>query len=406
MKLKLFLAVTLAGWSFGYFNIARADGLSHDTLETVAGNTAFATDLYGKLRTNSGNLFFSPYSISTALAMTYGGARAKTAEEMAQTLHFTLPEKFLHQAFFELDANLKSIEQKGQVTLAVANSLWPQKGYPFLPYYLDLCRKDYDSSAHPVDYSGNTEGARTAINDWVSEKTHGKIPELLSSGTLDPLTRLVLVNAIYFKGNWASQFQVNRTRDEAFHLSTGESVTVPMMHQTHELRYAALPGLQILELPYVGDDLSMLLLLPQKKGDLKEIESTLTSQNLALWTGQLQARSVDLFLPKFKASCEFSLGDTLRSLGMTEAFSRAADFSGMDGRNDLYISAVVHKAVVEVDEEGSEAAAATGVIMSLKAVMPAAQPTLFRADHPFLFLIRENHSGSILFLGRMTDPRK
>ena len=385
-------------------DVGHTQAPSPDTRAVVAGNIAFATELYGALRANSGNLFFSPSSISTALAMTYAGAGGKTAEEMAHTLHFTLPQPSLPPAYAALETELKTIQQKGRITLEEANSLWPQEGYPLLPDFLSICQKDYSSPIHHVDFAGNTEGARTTINDWVSDKTHGKITELLNPGILDKLTRLVLVNAIYFKGKWASPFNVTLTKEEAFHLSSEKTVPAPLMRKTHEFRYAEFPDLQVLELPYAGDDLSMLILLPRANDGLTALESTVTPQNLTSWTSQLRPRMVDLVLPKFKITESFSLKNTLESLGMPTAFGPGADFSGMDGKTILYIGAVEHKAFVEVNEEGTEAAAATAVVMNLMSV--AAAPPRFRADHPFLFLIRENHTGSILFLGRMSDPTK
>ena len=373
--------------------------------KVVAGNTGFAVDLYGKLRTREGNVCFSPYSISTALAMTYGGARGETEKQMAQTLHFNLPADKLHPAFAALEANLGEVQQKGQVKLAVANSLWPQKGYAFLPDYLALCRKYYSTSVRPVDYVGHTEDARKTINDWVEAGTNRKIVELLNPGVLDGSTRLVLVNAIYFKGNWASQFEARLTENKPFHVSSEKSVTMPLMQQIGDFCYAESPGLQVLELPYVGGDLSMLVLLPRKVDGLGNLEAKLTTQNLASWTANLQSHKVDVFLPKFKVTSEFSLADTLKVLGMSDAFSDRADFSGIDGRKDLFISAVEHKAFVEVNEEGTEAAAATAVVMELGAAPTRSQPVpVFRADHPFLFLIRDNRSGSVLFLSRVTDP--
>jgi serpin B len=378
-----------------------------DLNSVVTGNTAFALDLYAKLRSQDGNLFFSPYSISTALAMTYGGARGETARQMARTLHFDLAPDKLHPPLAALQANLNAIQQKGQVKLAVANSLWPQKGYAFLPDYLALCQKYYGTSITPVDYRGDTGAARKTINDWVEQKTNHKIVELLKPGVLNGLTRLVLANAIYFKGTWDSPFRTRLTTYQPFHVTTAKTVSAPLMEKEDRFRYADLPDLQVLELPYAGDDLSMLVLLPRKVDGLGDLEANLTTQNLTAWTTGLERQEVDVFLPKFKTTAEFSLAETLAILGMADAFSSRADFSGMDGRKDLFISAVVHKAFVEVNEEGTEAAAATGVMARASAVRAIPQQVpVFRADHPFLFLIRDNHTGSVLFLGRITDPTK
>jgi serpin B len=402
-KLLLCLALVFSGGLFCYPNFALAGAPSADTREVVAGNTAFAIDLYGQLRAREGNLCFSPYSISTALAMTYGGAREETAAQMAHTLHFNLPSDQLHPAFDALVSDFSAVQKKGRVQLAEANSLWPQTGFAFLSDYLALCRKYYGVSIKPVDYIKHTEAARRTINDWVSARTDRKIVELLQSGVLDSATRLVLVNAIYFKGNWASQFDVKSTENRPFHLSAEKTVTAPLMRQVHDYPYTEFSDLQVLELPYEGGDLSMLVLLPRQVDGLGVLERELTAQKLARWTGNLRQQKVMVFLPKFTVSSDFSLANTLKALGMSDAFIYGrADFSGMDTRKDLFISLVLHKAFVKVNEEGTEAAAATAVMMEFGAA-PRPMP-VFRADHPFLFLIRDNHNGSILFLGRVIDP--
>jgi serpin B len=405
-KSLLCRALILSGVLFGCSMTAYAEMPSADTRQVVAGNTEFAVDLYGKLRTHEGNVFFSPYSISTALAMTWGGARGETANEMAQTLHFDLPADKLHPAFAALEADLKAVQRKGQVKLATANSLWPQKDFALLPDFLALCRKYYGTTVTPVDYLRHTEAARKTINDWVEARTNGKIVELLKPGTLDPNNRLVLVNAIYFKGKWASPFETNRTVNEPFHTSSDKTIDVPLMRQTHDFRYAEFSGLQVLELPYARDDLSMIILLPREVDGLGHLEARLTAENLTAWTTHLEGQKVAVFLPKYKMTLAFSLAETLEALGMTDAFIYGkADFSGMDGRPDLFISAIEHQAFVEVNEEGTEAAAATAVLMEVGGMPMNLRPIpVFRADHPFLFLIRDNHTGSILFLGRVTDP--
>lgn len=368
----------------------------------VTGNTEFALALYQALRTKPGNLFFSPYSISTALAMTYAGARGRTALEMAHALRFRLPPEALHPAFSQLNARLSDIGQKGHVRLKVANALWPHLAYPFLKPFLALTRHYYDTQITPVDY-GDAEAARGIINAWVEEKTEQKIKNLIPEGVLNALTRLVLVNAIYFKGIWASQFDQNRTDDAPFWVSPHGQVQAPLMQQQTEFRYGEVDGLQILELPYVGEDLSMILLLPAEIDGLAALEARLTSSNLAKWTQKLWAREVQVFLPRFKMTYSVSLRETLQAMGMVVAFDATkADFSGMDGTDQLYISAVLHKAFVAVNEEGTEAAAATTVVVEARsAPLP---PPIFRADHPFLFMIRENSTGAVLFLSRVANP--
>lgn len=374
-----------------------------DAGRLTTGNTAFALDLYGRLRKEEGNLFCSPYSISTALAMTYGGARGATAEQMAMALHFELPQEALHPAFAAMERGIADIEKKGKVKIAVANSLWPQKKFALLPEFLTLCQKNYGAEITPLDFAGSPDKARNTINRWVEDKTNKKITDLIQS--LDSLTRLVLVNAIYFKGDWANQFKSELTQKQPFYVSPDKTSEASLMHQTKDFGYGERDGLQILDLPYAGDDLSMVVILPNKADGLGDLEAKLTVKHLADWVGGLRSRKVELFLPKFKMTRQFSLNEELAALGMRDAFSDKADFSGLDGQRDLFISTVIHKAFVEVDEKGTEAAAATAVVLMEKASIGIEPPTpVFRADHPFLFLIRDRSTGSILFLGRVVNP--
>ena len=373
---------------------------SADTQEVVAGNTAFATDLYAKLKNEKGNLFFSPYSISTALAMTLAGARGNTAQQMTNVLHFAVPQDRIHPAFAGLEAELNAIQRKGKVQLSVANSLWPQKGDPFLPEYVGLLKRYYGTSVTPLDYVRASETARNTINDWVEKKTNRKITDLIKPGILDSLTRLVLANAIYFKGNWVSQFDPKETTDRRFHVAPDKDTKCQSMSREGTYAYAETPDMQVLELPYAGGDLSMIVLLPRKTDGISVLEGELTAAKLAKWMKALREREVMVLLPKFKLTCEFGLKKTLTAMGMTDAFNDKADFSGMDGTHFLFISAVVHKAFVDVNEEGTEAAAATAV----EETQGIPMMPVFRADHPFVFLIRDKHNGSILFLGRVTDP--
>ena len=373
-------------------------------METIVqGNTEFALDLYQKLRTVGGNLFFSPYSISTALAMAYAGARGNTEVQMAQALHFTLDQEQLHPAFALLEAKLSDISEKGHVQLQVANRLWPQVSYPFLEEFLALTKEYYGVLITPVDY-GKPKAARETINAWVEEKTQGKIRELIPSGVLDRLTRLVLTNAIYFKGNWAHQFDKTLTENAPFLVTPTETVEVPMMAQKSEFRYTENDTLQILELPYMGNDLSLIVLLPRKVDGLRELEGKLTVEMLRECTSGLWRREVLVFLPRFRLGCGYKLRKTLNAMGMTDAFDESkANFSGMDGKvHWLYIFNVFHNAFIDVNEEGAEAAAATAAVMKVMSMPPP--PATFRADHPFIFLIRENNTGSLLFLGRVVNP--
>ena len=372
----------------------------------VDGNTAFALRLYDRLRGGEANLFFSPHSISTALAMAYAGAAGATAEQMAETLAFALPPWELHGAFAALEAELRQGSAAGAYELRAANALWAQKDFAFLDSYLDLLRKTYGAPLRLVDFMRETEQARRAINAWVEETTNDKIQDLFTPGVLDEITRLVLVNAIYFRGFWEAKFDAEATRDAPFTLPGGETADVPMMHREDAFAYAETAAAQILELPYRGGDLSMVVVLPRAKDGLPTLETSLSAAGLRAWTESLARARVSVHLPRFSITSQFSLADALEAMGMADAFSvRDADFSAMTGDRDLFISAVVHKAFVAVDEEGTEAAAATGVVMGLRSVAVPRPPRVFRADHPFLFLIRHRPTGAILFLGRVNDPR-
>ncbi len=375
-----------------------------DRAAVVEGNNAFAVTLYGQLREQSGNLFFSPESISTALAMAYAGARGDTASEMAKTLHFTLPPDRLHPAMGALLSDLNTAHQGYQ--LSVANALWAQRGYHFLDGFLTLMNNDYGACFNQVDFKGATEAARLTINHWVEQKTANKITDLLQPGSVRPTTRLVLTNAIYFKGSWQSQFDKAQTKEEDFHLSTTQNKKAPLMHREGGFNYFDGKTFQVLEIPYQSNELSMVIFLPNDVGGLPALENLLNTSNTMQWLGQLSpVTKVIVTLPKFKTTQQFELGGTLAAMGMPQAFTGRADFSGMTGTRDLAISAVIHKAYIDVNEEGTEAAAATAVTMRAMAVRaPNPAPPVFRADHPFVFLIRDNGSKSILFMGRVEDP--
>lgn len=374
----------------------------------VKGTNEFASDLYARLKDKtSENLFFSPYSISTALAMTYAGAAGETAKQMAQVLHFPVPESELHQTMTRLRDILRADKQAG-FQLRVASRLWGQKGYEFLPEFLQATRKYYGAELGVLDFAQKTEAARQDINQWVEKQTEDKIKDLLAPGALDPSAKLVLTNAIYFKGNWQEQFSKNATKNAPFHISAAKEVSVPMMHQAEHFGYRASEDLQILEIPYAKGKLSMIVFLPKEIEGLSKLEKKLTEENLQGWTKGLGQQQVIVYVPRFKMTSQFSLKDTLQAMGMSLAFDdRKADFSRMSTGEGLYISAVVHKAFVDVNEEGTEAAAATGVVMMPTAAAPSREePPTFRADHPFLFVIRENQTGAILFMGRVRNPKE
>ena len=370
----------------------------------VEGNTAFALQLYSKLQSQDGNLAFSPYSISSALAMTCAGARGETARQMEQALHFDQSQADLSPLMGQLDKAVKAA--KGHNELNIANAIWPQKKYPFREDFLKLLKQDYGATVTPLDYVHNAERARVTINRWVDAQTRHKINEIIGPGVLDDMTRMVLVNAIYFKGTWLTPFPKEATESDSFYPGPGKHIRVPFMHLSEAFRYGENDQLQWISLPYKGDKLEMLILLPRDQDGIGQLEKNLNTKNLSAWTSNMGTEEVDVALPKFKITSEFRLADTLRAMGMQDAFNPTnADFSGMDGRlHWLYISAVLHKAYVDVYEKGTEAAAVTAVTVGVGAMPPIADKQ-FHADHPFIFMIRDTTTGSILFLGRVTRPR-
>jgi serpin B len=370
------------------------------------GNNAFAVDLYGQLRKQPGNLFFSPESISTAFAMAYAGASGQTASQMATTLHFALPPDSLHPAMGQLLASLNAPHAGYQ--LSVANALWAEKEFAFLPAFTRLTSEDYAAGFRTLDFKNAPDPSRSVINHWVEQRTNDKIKDLLPPGSVKPDTRLILTNAIYFKGDWQTQFDKASTQEEDFHLTATETVKAPLMHLQPRLAYFSGETFQAVAIPYKTGELSMFVFLPNTADGLSALEQSFTPANAQKWIALVRGSAkVILTLPKFRMSSQFELSDALSALGMKDAFQRGvADFSAMTGKRDLWISAAIHKAFVDVNEEGTEAAAATGIAMRANAMAVERPPVVFRADHPFLFLIRDNKSGSVLFLGRLTDPTK
>jgi serpin B len=376
--------------------------LSPDTAALAKGDNAFATDLYQRLSSNDGNLFFSPYSISNALAMTYAGARGKTADDMAATLKFPFQGNRLNAAFAGLVQDLDRKGEKRKYQLNIANRLWGEKGYGFLPEFVKMCKDAYRAGLEELDFAADPEKARQTINAWVEKETQDKIKDLVPPGTITPATRLVLTNAIYFKANWRHVFP-DVTKKDDFKTAADKTIKVDMMQTLEFFPYAQSDDVQILELPYEQNELSMLVLLPKKVDGLSGLEKQLTADNLEKWRGQLKKHRVNVKLPKFKFTSQFQLSKVLSAMGMGVAFGGQADFSGMTTREKLFISDVIHKAFVAVDEKGTEAAAATAVVMRATAIEEAPMAT-FYADHPFVFVIRDNRTGSILFMGRVTQP--
>ena len=371
-----------------------------DVTTLVDGNSEFAFDMFQALKQHDGNLFYSPYSISLALAMTYAGARNETATEMASVLHFTLTQDRLHPAFDWLDLALNNQSSKG-FQLNIANALWGQKNYKFLDSFLNTLGQNYGAGMRLLDFVNQLEPSRVTINDWISDQTEHKIQDLIPQGAIDSLTRLVLTNAIYFKADWLKPFDHESTRDGEFHLIGGGNVTVPMMAQSGSFTYADGDGYQAIELPYDGDQMSMVIMLPDS-GKFESFESNLSAARVDQTISSLESHEVDLTMPKFKYDYECSLAETLAGMGMPTAFSDGADFSGMTGNRELSITDVLHKAYVSVDEKGTEAAAATAVIVGLTS-MPV-ETVQMTVDRPFIFLIRDIENGTILFIGRVMNP--
>jgi len=369
----------------------------------TAGNT-FALALYAELQATEGNLFFSPSSISTALAMTYAGARGETAREMAAVLELPDHQEAVHVGYADL---LAALQPGAEAThkLTVANRLWGQDGFDLLPEFLALVRTHYDGGYTPLDFAGDTDGSRRIINAWVEGKTEDKIKDLLMPGSIDAATRLVLTNAVYFYGLWKYPFGERATADEPFFSTDDLGVEVPFMRMVKHLRLGERDGFRVLELPYEKEELSFFVLLPDARDGLTDLEERLDPATLDGWLTDLTMQRVRCILPRFRTTSSFELGKVLAGMGMSNAFSGSrADFSGITGGKDLVISDVVHKAFVDIFEAGTEAAAATAVTMKLTSIGQEEPPVDFRADHPFLFLIRHRDTGAILFMGRLTDP--
>ena len=389
------------------------DATPADLAELADGNRAFAFDLYRTLAEEDGNLFYSPYSISLALAMTYAGARGETERQMADTLQFTLPQDELHGAFNALDNELtsRSEEDDERFTLNIANAVWGHHDYEFLEPFLDVLATHYGAGVRPVDFVGSPEESRNTINDWVAERTEDKVKDLIPEGAITSATRMVLSNAIYFKARWFYPFFEHSTKPGPFHLLDGGEVSAPMMMmvEAERLGYAEGDGYQAVELPYKGRDIAMTVLLPDA-GNFAAFEDSIDAGLLADILGDLESTYVDLRMPKFEFDSEFELRDTLAKLGMPDAFgSGTSDFSGMDGRSCfdgdrpcLLIDDVYHKAFISVDEDGTEAAAATGVVVILESAGPQSREVV--VDRPFIFVIHDRATESILFVGRVENP--
>lgn len=379
-----------------------------DLSELVAGNNAFAFDLYRQMAAEDGNLFYSPYSISLALAMLQAGAEGETLDEINQALSFTLPKDRLHPAFNALDRNLAQLAEQvadsndEPFRLNIANSIWGQQDYPIHERYLDVLAENYGAGMRLIDFAGNPEGARQVINDWVEEATEQRIQDLIPEGSITDLTRLVLANAIYFNASWLQPFYEENTRPEPFYLPDGSEVEVQMMHRSGNMGYARGDGYQLIQLPYVSPNLVMDIILPDE-GRLAEFEESLSGERWAQIVDEIGYTQVILGLPKFEYEYQIGLRPALEALGMNQSFNpELANFDGIAADSELYVQDALHKAFVAVDEAGTEAAAATAILVGTTS-MPIEEVEI-TFDRPFLFLIRDTSSGTILFVGRVMQP--
>jgi serpin B len=364
---------------------------------------AFTIDCYKQLTGGDGNLILSPFDIATALSMVLAGARGQTAEEIQSVLHLRYDSTY-DAALGAMLAGLAKSGNTGGNELHTANGLWVQKGFAIQPAFENTLANDYQAPPTPLDFIANPEAARSQINRWTEEHTNEKIQNLFPAGSLDAQTRLVLTSAIYFYGKWQAPFVSSRTQPAPFTLPGGGATQANFMNQTSDFGYTETPSAQILEMRYAGTGIAFDVLLPKTVAGLPDLEKSLTLESLTGWLGTVAIRHVQVSLPKFRAESQFSLDKALSTMGMPTAFTDAADFSGIAAK-PLKISEVVHKAFVDVSEQGTEAAAATGVAVRAAAVRMPEPAVVFRADHPFLFLIRDTRTGAVLFIGRLMNPR-
>jgi len=376
---------------------------SQNVEDVVTGNNKFTFSLYDEINNEATNVFFSPYSISSALAMTYNGARGTTKEEMSDVMNFDKNEEIQSKNFSALNNHVKSLTSK-KIQLDIANSIWGQQDYGFEKRFLELNNKYYGAGVKGVNFKKNYKSIRKDINEWVENKTQEKITDLIKKNMLDPMTRMVLVNAIYFNGKWEFPFKEEDTYEDVFYIYSKCETKVDFMQRQVSLKYFEDDLAQVVEIPYSGKSLSMMVVLPKEKYGMEQLEDHLDENLYHSYQKSMRTKKVKLTLPKFKITDDFELNKPLKNLGMESAFGKNADFSGMTGDKDLYISNVVHKSFVEVNEEGTEAAAATGVVMRKTSVNLDKKE--FKADHPFVFFIKDNEHDTILFMGRIMNPEK
>jgi serpin B len=373
--------------------------------DVTPGMNRFAAAAYRQVAQNKDNLILSPFSISTALSMLLDGARGRTAAGIAATLDQPQTGPAYHAAVASLAAELAKQANLNGNQLAIANGLWVEQGFPLESDFEQIIRTIYQAPLTLLDFHAHAEQSREQINAWTAQHTNGKIQDLFTPGSIRADTRLVLTSAIYFYGKWGSPFDPAKTSVEPFHLGGGGTADARFMHQNANFLYGETPAAQILEMKYQGTPLAFDILLPKANDGLAALEHSITPEALSTWFGALASRKVDAAIPKFRAESAFSLQDMLSRMGMADAFGKTADFSGIDGRRDLLVSGVVHKAFVDVSEQGTEAAAATGIVARPMLARPVQQQIVFRADHPFAFFIRDTSSGVILFEGRLLQPK-
>ncbi len=370
-----------------------------EVLSVKDATNQFAIDIYKKLREEE-NIFFSPYSIFTAFSMAYEGAKGETAVQIREAFNFSEDDRLRRMGSRQIHQMLS--KENDNYELGVGNAMWMQKNYDLLESFTDVVENYYLSEAHLLNFIDNPEGSRETINDWVAGKTNDLIEELLPERSISVDTRVVLTNAIYFKGDWKDEFDEDLTRNEDFYVTPKETVEVPMMRRTEETyEYYKNDDVQVLRLPYKGDELSMVVVLPKDK-NISALEDSLTLEKRNYWRENLFSTDVDVYLPKFELDTDYNLIDYLRQMGVNDAFIEGlADFSGIEPERELFISGAIHDAFIKVDEKGTEAAAATGVVFDRES---ASMSEIFRADHPFLFFIEEDETGYILFMGKVGRP--
>jgi len=368
----------------------------------IEGNNKFAFDLYFNLKDKEGNIFFSPFSISSAFLICYEGSRGNTKKEIEDAFGFPSKEEIRRPNFAEILNEINKKDKK--YILNTANALWIQKDYKILNEYKEIVKKYYDSEIQNVDFIKEGEKSRRIINSWVEEKTNGKIKDLIPEGGVDVLTRAIITNAIYFKGKWLKKFDEKNTYEGDFYISENEKIKVFMMKMEREIfNYYEDEKVQVLEIPYDGNEISFFIFLP-KSFDINSINDYLNYDKFKEIKEKMVKEEIDIHIPKFKIETKYFLNDVLYEIGIKDAFSDIkADFSGITGKKELFISKVLHKAYALVNEEGTEAAAATGIVMEITSVRPR---KVFKADHPFVFIIHENKYGNILFFGRIIKPEK